>query len=76
LTGGHNPLILRTLAAAYAEAGRFAEARETAGAALKLATAQSNRALAAKIEEERLQYDAGLAFHEPPPAAASVGARP
>ena len=34
LTGGHNPVILGTLAAAYAEAGRFPDAVETARQAI------------------------------------------
>ena len=42
LTGGENPIILHTLAAAFAEAGRFSEAVETAQRALRLAGAQSN----------------------------------
>jgi hypothetical protein len=43
---GHaNVIVLRTLAAGYAESGRFSEAIETAQAALQLATAQGNSAL-------------------------------
>ena len=41
LSGGQDAMILRTLAAAYAEAGRFAEAITTAQRALELATAQT-----------------------------------
>ena len=37
LAGGRNVQILDTLAAAYAEAGRFAEARDTARQAIELA---------------------------------------
>jgi protein O-mannosyl-transferase len=37
LTGGHNPAYLDTLAAAYAEAGRFAEAIDTARKAVEVA---------------------------------------
>jgi tetratricopeptide (TPR) repeat protein len=40
LTGGREPATLDTLAAAYAEEGRFAEAAETARRALALATDQ------------------------------------
>ena len=46
LAGGENPIILHTLAAAFAEAGRFSEAVETAQRALRLAEAQSNTSLA------------------------------
>ena len=42
LTGDGNPVVLGTLAAAYAEAGRFPEAVETAQRALQLAETQSN----------------------------------
>jgi tetratricopeptide (TPR) repeat protein len=44
LSGGDNPLFLRTLAAAYAEAGRFSDAIEVAQKALRMANAQNNRA--------------------------------
>jgi protein O-mannosyl-transferase len=46
LSGDNNPAILRTLAAAYAENGRFTEARITAERGLQLANAQENSALA------------------------------
>jgi tetratricopeptide (TPR) repeat protein len=59
LTGGENPFILRTLAAACAEAGRFAEAVETAQHALRLAEARSNTALAGTLQTELKFYQAG-----------------
>ena len=65
LTGGENPVILRTLAAACAEAGRYSEAVETAQHALRLAGAQSNAALAAALESELKLYQAGSPFHGP-----------
>ncbi len=47
---GHpNPIVLRTLAAAYAEAGRFSEAISAAQSALELATSQGNSGLAADL---------------------------
>src|SRR5208282_4761389 len=46
LSAGDDPMILRTLAAAYAEAGRFPEAVSTAQRALQLATARTNVVLA------------------------------
>jgi Flp pilus assembly protein TadD len=46
LTGGRRPGVLHTLAAAYAEAGRFPEALVTVRKALELATQQDNRAVA------------------------------
>jgi tetratricopeptide (TPR) repeat protein len=57
LSGGGQPLILRTLAAAYAEAKRFPEAVETAQKALKLAKDQSNAALAGAIESNIKLYE-------------------
>jgi tetratricopeptide (TPR) repeat protein len=52
LAGGQNPIFIRTLAAAYAENGRFTDAIETAQRALQLATAQDNFALASKLEKD------------------------
>jgi len=63
LAGGENPIILRTLAAAYAEAGRFPEAEATARRALQLAETQSNPALADAIRVQLKLYQAGLPFH-------------
>jgi len=42
LSGGKNPIIFRTVAAAYAESGRFSEAIETAQHGFELATEQGN----------------------------------
>jgi Flp pilus assembly protein TadD len=63
LTGGENPIILHTLAAAYAEAGRFPEAVETAQHALQLAETQSNTVLADAIRSQMKLYQAGSPFH-------------
>jgi tetratricopeptide (TPR) repeat protein len=52
LSGGKNPIFIRTLAAAYAENGRFTDAIETAQRALQLTTAQDNFALANKLEKD------------------------
>ena len=65
LTGGENPVIFRTLAAAFAEAGRFSEAVETAQRALQLAGAQSNTKLAGALQSEIELYQAGIPFHSP-----------
>ncbi len=64
LTGGKNPVILCTLAAAYAEAGRFPEAIETAQRAIQLAEAQSNTALAGALQSQLKLYQAGIPFHD------------
>ena len=62
LTGGENPAILQTLAAAYAEAGRFPEAVETAQRALGL---QFNTKLAGALQSQMKLYQAGSPFHSP-----------
>jgi len=56
--------VLRILAAAYAEAGRFAEAKETAHQALQTATAQGNTTLADALQGELALYDLGLPYHK------------
>ena len=68
LTGGENPIILHTLAAALAEAGRFPEAVETAQRAARLAGAQPNPELAAQLQSELKSYQAGAVFYSPDPA--------
>jgi tetratricopeptide (TPR) repeat protein len=65
MTGGENPTILRTLAAALAEAGRFSEAVESAQRALPLAEGQSNTSLAGQLQVEMKLYQAGSPFHSP-----------
>jgi tetratricopeptide (TPR) repeat protein len=59
LSGGSNPGIAATLAAAYAEAGQFPEAMTTAKRALQLATSQNNAALVAALEAQIKLYQAG-----------------
>ncbi|PYL05218.1 MAG: hypothetical protein DME31_01125 [Verrucomicrobia bacterium] len=56
LSGDNSPMILRTLAAAYAENGRFTEARVTAERGLQLANAQENAALASILERDLARY--------------------
>jgi tetratricopeptide (TPR) repeat protein len=58
LSGGENPLMLRTLAAAYAETGQYSEAVETARHALRLAVAAGGVALAGSLQNEIEIYDA------------------
>ena len=67
LTGGERALILRTLAAALAEAGSFPEAVETAQRASILAEAQSIPDLARQIQFELKFYQAGKSFPLPGP---------
>jgi tetratricopeptide (TPR) repeat protein len=63
LSGGNDPQVLRTLAAAYAETGRFPEAISTAGKALALAESQSDAALTNQLETEIGLYRKGSPCH-------------
>jgi protein O-mannosyl-transferase len=63
LTGGENPVMLQTLAAALAETGRFPEAVETSQRALRLAEAQSNTGLAGQIRSALQLFQAGCPYH-------------
>jgi tetratricopeptide (TPR) repeat protein len=60
LSGGKNPIMAATLAAAYAEAGNFSEAVATARRALQLAGDQTNAALAAALQQQIKLYEARL----------------
>ena len=64
LSGGKDPSLLGTLAAAYAEAGRFAEAVATAQRALDLATAQTNTAQVETLRARLGLYRAGSPFRD------------
>jgi tetratricopeptide (TPR) repeat protein len=66
LSGGVSPQILDTLAAAYAEAGRFPEATETARRALELCVAQNNKPLADVIQNQLKLFEAHSPYHEQP----------
>jgi tetratricopeptide (TPR) repeat protein len=65
-TGGSDPLILHTLAAAYAADGDFSNATKTAQRALQLAQARSNAALVSALPREIKLYQAGQPFHDAP----------
>ena len=67
LSGGGNPRMLRTLAAAEAEAGRFVGAAETARQALQLAAVQKNDALAATLQKELELYQMNTPMREGKP---------
>ena len=71
LTHYGQPLFIGTLAAAYAEAGRFPEAVTTAEKAEQLATTAGLTAVAAKNRQLLELYRAGKPYHESPPAASS-----
>ncbi len=67
---GRKAGVLDTLAAAYAEAGRFAEALQTARDALDHARQQNEPALVESIQAEIRLYETGKPFHKSPPAPA------
>ena len=56
LAGGENPIILRTLAAAYAEAGRFSDAQRSAQKAMALAQAAGQTNLVEQLNGELKLY--------------------
>jgi protein O-mannosyl-transferase len=64
LAGGRNPAILRTLAAAFAEAGRFDDAKRSIQAAIDLLQAARQPELAGRLNVELKRYEAGLPFHQ------------
>ena len=64
LSGGRRPIILRILAAAYAEAGRFDEAKERANEALQRANNQGNFALSDVLRKEMELYESGQPYHK------------
>jgi tetratricopeptide (TPR) repeat protein len=63
LTGNADPDILGTLATAYAEAGQFPEAVDTAQRAIQLAEKQSDGELANSIRAELKLFQSGIPFH-------------
>jgi tetratricopeptide (TPR) repeat protein len=64
LTGGGNPMILRTLAAAFAEAGRFGDATRSIQKAIGLASAAGREDMVDQLKAELKRYEAGLPFHQ------------
>jgi len=65
LTNNEQPFYLGTLAAAYAEAGRFSDAIQKAEMARDLAQKGGLALVAQRNEELLAYYRAGKAFHEP-----------
>jgi tetratricopeptide (TPR) repeat protein len=64
LTGGKNPALLRTLAAAFAEAGEFTEAKRIVQQAIDLFQAAGRHDLAEQLKGELKRYEAGLPLHQ------------
>jgi Flp pilus assembly protein TadD len=65
LSNGRAPAVLDTLAAAYAEAGRFPEAVRTARKAVDLAEQQHKQAMAEEMMARLRLYEAGTPYREP-----------
>ena len=65
--GAESPDLLDTLAAAYAEAGRFEEARETARRALRVAVATKRQDLAKALRSRLEHYESDQPYHTPAP---------
>ncbi len=70
LTQGRNASVLDTLAAAYAAAGRFAEAQHTARRALEQVDPSQDAALHERLEERLTRYQRSQPFVQPEPGAA------
>jgi len=66
LSGGSNTLVLRALAAAYAESGQFGKAIEIARAAMQLARTQGDNSLAGALQQEIALYELALPYRETP----------
>jgi protein O-mannosyl-transferase len=64
LTGGSNPMMAATVAAAYAETGKFTEAISNAQRALQLASSQNNAALMAALQAQLKCYQTGSPFRD------------
>jgi tetratricopeptide (TPR) repeat protein len=64
LSGGREPLFLRTLAAAYAESGRFSEAIAVAQQAIGIANMQAKPDMAKRLENDLLLFRGNLPLRE------------
>jgi tetratricopeptide (TPR) repeat protein len=64
LASGRNQVVAATLAAAYAETGRFPEAVRTAERAMRLAASEGKDARAFSIREQLETYKSGNAFRD------------
>jgi Flp pilus assembly protein TadD len=64
LSGGQDPAVIDTLAAAYAEAGHFTEATRAAQQALALATQRGKHSLADALKIRIALYEAGSPLRE------------
>jgi protein O-mannosyl-transferase len=65
LSGGRIPVLYRTLAAAYAESGRFTEAIQTAQQGIELANSQGNPGLATELQGNVVLYQERQPVRDP-----------
>jgi tetratricopeptide (TPR) repeat protein len=65
ISHGRIPLLFRTLAAAYAESGRFAEAIQTAQQGIESANSQGNSGLAAELQGNITLYQQEQPLRDP-----------
>ena len=65
ISGDRIPIIFRTLAAAYAETGRFSEAIQTAQHGIELANNRGNPALASELQSSIYLYEGGKPLRDP-----------
>jgi protein O-mannosyl-transferase len=66
LSGGTNTVVLRTLAAAYAETGQFGKAIESARTAVQLARMHDDDSLTMELEQQIALYRLHMPYHETP----------
>src|SRR5215510_1954935 len=64
LVGGTNTVVLRTLAAAYAENGEFSNAIRTARAAMQLARMHAEDSLTTDLDQQIKFYQLGMPYRE------------
>ena len=64
LTGGVNTRVLRTLAAAYAETGEFANAIRTARSAMQLTRVHGEDSLTTDLDQQIRLYQLGMPYRE------------
>jgi protein O-mannosyl-transferase len=67
LSGSREPRFLRTLAAAYAESGRFSEAIAVAQQAAVIATMQGKPEMAKRLEKDLVLFRGNLPLRGNPP---------
>jgi protein O-mannosyl-transferase len=64
MVGGTNTLVLRTLAAAYAEKGEFPKAIRTARSAMQLARMHGEESLTADLDQQIALYQLSMPYRE------------